>query len=889
MAGKLHPSLMGSTFAEGFPEVAHQVLPMFDAAETTKKAMNFGSEGTLLFLERNGILEESYFVGNITPIRKEGGRVGGFYNAPHEVTREKLIDRRRTMLNLVSAPTQSYTLSTIGTHIIEALRTNSFDVPVALLYQLHEGPSSSHSRVTLWESIGVPSNHQLAVREAYLDSEHGLIPLLTKAYTEVVTVPVGDNFAGVEWVGWGEPSKFVSAIPLSNAGRLFGFLVVGANPRRPIDEDHAQFMQDLSKQISSTIAVTVSSEETILREQRLQDQLIESERHIRYMAQHLDVGMEHLDMEGKIIWANEAYYNLVGHSKDEQERIRLSFSKQLLEEDVPKVLEAWDRVREGIASFSVEVRFKALYLPPSGGPIPKTVLLSAFPYFENGSVKSIMACMTDVSHLKWAESWQARAAREAQEAKRQQSEFTDIISHEVRNPLSAIFQLADGIIDSLSHDATDGLDPESCMQLLSENAEAAKIILKCAQHQKRIVDDVLVLSKLDFALMSLSPTPVRPSDLVTEALKLLEADLSSGKIDLSVFSEPSLSDLNVTWVLCDSLRVTQILINLLSNAIKFTKREYRREIAIRYGASTSKPRQAFPKDMVWASSKREHQDDLAQGGEWGNGEVVYLTFSIRDTGPGMSAEELRRLFNRFEQAGLKTSIKYGGSGLGLYISHSLSEKHNGNIGVSSQVGQGTTFAFYIKVRRKVIQPGMPSVVLRPAEEEVERETKRMRARVAEADIPTAHTTDSVIRTPVHALSQSYHILLVEDNLVNQRILKKQLIKAGCIVYTADNGAEALNFLQTTSCWKDQATTGKHLDIILMDWEMPVMDGLTASKEIRMLQRSGQLTKHIEIIAVTANARKEQVDHAMAVGIDAVFSKPFIVSDLLKIIKQRLDR
>lgn len=434
-------------------------------------------------------------------------------------------------------------------------------------------------------------------------------------------------------------------------------------------------------------------------------------------------------------------------------------------------------------------------------------------------------------------------------------------------------------------------------QILEDNVEAAKTILICAKHQKRIVDDVLTLSKMDFTLMSLSPTSVNPTDLAEGALKILEADLSGANIKLSMVPDRSLDELQISSVICDSLRVTQIIINLLSNAIKFTGRETKREITMRYGASLSNPRESLPRDIQWASAKRQFQD-LTLEEEWGTGEPIYLTFQIKDTGPGMTADDLQRLFRRFEQASPRTSIKYGGSGLGLFISHSLSEKQSGSIGVSSEPGRGSTFAFYIKCRRhngpatatpefpfnKTI-PSLPTpTVITPGESPFEKEIRA----VVSSTASLALSNGSMDR-PAPVFSPTYYILLVEDNLVNQKILRRQLKKAGCIIYVANHGVEALEILKTTSRWLGQGEAGKALDIVLMDWEMPVMDGLTCSREIRSLERAQQITSHVEIIAVTANVRPEQVEKAMAAGVDAVLPKPFVVSDLLATIKQRLGR
>jgi CheY-like chemotaxis protein len=155
-----------------------------------------------------------------------------------------------------------------------------------------------------------------------------------------------------------------------------------------------------------------------------------------------------------------------------------------------------------------------------------------------------------------------------------------------------------------------------------------------------------------------------------------------------------------------------------------------------------------------------------------------------------------------------------------------------------------------------------------------------------------------------------HVLLVEDNTVNQRVVQAQLKKAGCTVYVANHGVEALDMIRESDLWHENVPSPpnpnpnptpnsplkskpkdeieiKHLDIILMDWEMPIMDGLACSREIRKLQEEGKILRHVEILATTANARDEQVQIALESGVDDVISKPFLVGDLLLRMRERL--
>lgn len=126
------------------------------------------------------------------------------------------------------------------------------------------------------------------------------------------------------------------------------------------------------------------------------------------------------------------------------------------------------------------------------------------------------------------------------------------------------------------------------------------------------------------------------------------------------------------------------------------------------------------------------------------------------------------------------------------------------------------------------------------------------------------------------------MLLVEDNIINAQVLMKQLERAGCIVYIANHGLEALDFLTNCKVWHTPAEDSPliELDCILMDVEMPLLDGLTCTRRIRALERDGSLHERVNIIAITANARAAQIDDAFAAGVDGILPKPFRVIEVL---------
>jgi len=130
-------------------------------------------------------------------------------------------------------------------------------------------------------------------------------------------------------------------------------------------------------------------------------------------------------------------------------------------------------------------------------------------------------------------------------------------------------------------------------------------------------------------------------------------------------------------------------------------------------------------------------------------------------------------------------------------------------------------------------------------------------------------------------TRSYNVLLVEDNLVNQRVMHRQLERLGCKVHVANHGLEALDILKSSVIYhhNTMSEVSFDVDVVLMDIEMPIMDGLTATQKIRVMQNKGEFLRHIPIIAITANARPKQVEDTLSAGIDVVLHKPFTLKEL----------
>lgn len=215
------------------------------------------------------------------------------------------------------------------------------------------------------------------------------------------------------------------------------------------------------------------------------------------------------------------------------------------------------------------------------------------------------------------------------------------------------------------------------------------------------------------------------------------------------------------------------------------------------------------------------------------------------------------MFQRFNQVP-KTHITYGGSGLGLYISRRLCQLQGGNIGVASVEGEGSTFRFYVKTRRTTKPETAQTSVGSPGSRQESREMKNLtfHGATTKTSCEDLHTpTETISEPPIRKASPDplYYVLVVEDNLINQKVLRRQLIAEGCAVYTANNGKEALETILQSKFVKED---GNPLDVVLMDMEMPVMGGVEATKRIRKFEQE-KISSHVPIIGISANARLEQ--------------------------------
>ncbi|KAH7395319.1 hypothetical protein DE146DRAFT_697545 [Phaeosphaeria sp. MPI-PUGE-AT-0046c] len=612
----------------------------------------------------------------------------------------------------------------------------------------------------------------------------------------------------------------------------------------------------------------------------------EAERRLANFTESAPVGVYQCDSELNIEYCNDQWFRVLGHPKVPLHDI--DWQSVVFEEDLESVNNDITITRTGGRPHTFSFRARKKWTGPDHVSTQTWILAMATAHHDStGKVISFMGTLTDVSQLKWAEAIQRSRVEEALESKRQQENFIDMTSHEVRivtlsNPLSAMVQCADSISLSLGEmkDLTDEetLDRHPIFRTklkdtIRNSVEAIETIQACATHQKRIVDDVLTLSKLDSKLLFISPITVQPAALLQDVYKMFKEQAGKASVNLVVQCDASFTELGIHFAILDPSRVLQVLINLITNAIKFTHKELVRRVDVVMSASRH-AREYL--DIQYVPQKSLREDYLEQP-EWGDGETFYLHFTVRDTGCGLTREHKEKLFMRFSQASPRTYVQYGGSGLGLFISRELTEMQGGRIGVQSTHGNGSKFSFYIKSRR-ANKPPQPDPGAAPM-------PTRNKAHVIQ---------DTRAGTPKNGQLQSmhaeYHILIVEDNLINQRVLCNQLKKIGCTIQVANHGREALDELRKTTYSRSPTRTPPYkLSVVLMDVEMPVMDGKECAKAIRALQKTGEIVGHVPIIAVSANARREQIEQAKGAGMDDAISKPFRIPELMASIDNLLGK
>ncbi|KAI9651068.1 hypothetical protein NHQ30_001105 [Ciborinia camelliae] len=973
LIGYKHPSLQGGVPCIHLAEIWDSYAALIERQRETGEG--FIAEDALVLLYRHGFEEETYMTYKYTPVVCDEGYVVGIHETVEETTRQVIGDRRMSIIRAIAEKlSKAKSIRDLWDHLIQGLELAEKDAPFCLLYSVSEAPEASEASnllsstttpspsvsCVLEGSVGIPEGHAIAPSSFDIASDQNwLTKPFNQAMKEMENVLVTLNpevkqkLGGIKCRGFGEPSHLV-VCPLmdSEKQKVLAFLVLALNPRRPYDRDYQEWIQMLSRQVTTPQVSAIilrqeverrlefAKQESLDRE-ILSQQLSESKTNFARFAKRTPVGLAILNAEGIALSANDLWKTQtrldIGSSK-------VNWEEALMPGEFEPVVKAWEDMIHDKKPRTMHIRIDKPWKAPElniDGEEQWTeshLLLSLYPDLDvEGNVSTIMSCITDITELKWSENQLRARMEQALEMKKQQERFIDMTSHEMRNPLSALIGCADEIIFSLQEykdtrkkiseagKIPTSLSAELPMYLIDDAIEATDTIIYCAMHQKRIIDDILTLSRLDSNLLVVSPEASQPVNIIQNALKMFESELKQADTKLNFVQDDSIKKLKVNWTLLDPSRVLQVLLNLMTNAIKFTRREKVREINVTMAASLEKP--SLQKTIVKYVPKLRDSSDQTVKGEWGNGEVLYLSITVTDSGRGLSEKEKANLFHLFMQASPRTHIQYGGSGLGLFISRQLTEMQGGEIGIHSERGKGSTFQFYVKTRRttppsdmkgaeksiiKDFEMGLREDALREAcgfeisglQDGIQHDcidgpscTKQDDSNLSMRSLPVKKRNSVLLTSTLKIdvkdagkVEEQLRLLVVEDNLLNQKVLVKSLRKEGFGVSVANHGGEALEFLKGTRFWtgdgKESGSPPKQqLDLILMDLEMPVMDGINCIKQIRKWEVEGRINGHVPVIAVTANARKDQIMSTIDAGMDDVTTKPYRIQDMLKQIEK----
>lgn len=494
------------------------------------------------------------------------------------------------------------------------------------------------------------------------------------------------------------------------------------------------------------------------------------------------------------VYLSPRYFEIIGYGPNEIPARFSMFEERIHPDDRERVFEAVNAHLKHRVPYDTEFRFRHkaghyLWIRARGQAV----------WDDDGKPTRMAGSHADITQRKMYEE-QLRAAKEiAEAAARTKSEFLANMSHEIRTPMNGVIGMTDlALQTSLSEEQRDYLET----------------VKSSANSLLTIINDVLDFSKIEAGKLSIDPEPFNMSRFIERIMLLLAVRAAEKRLRFTHFVAPG-TPMNVIG---DEIRLGQVLINLLGNAIKFTPA----------GGSVELHISALPHGEVAIPPSAE------------------LKFLVKDTGIGISADKVEKIFEAFVQADTSTTREFGGTGLGLAICKRLVTLMGGAMWVESELGKGSTFGFSVPVQ-------------------ISDEAK---AAAEPAGSRELAITDG---------SQAPHrVLLAEDNAVNERLARRILEKHGFEVMVARNGQEAVDLVS-------RSLPLRRFDAVLMDVQMPIMSGIEATQAIRAEEK--KFGTHVPIIAMTANAMEGDRERCLSAGMDDYISKPLDIRSFISIVRR----
>ena len=552
--------------------------------------------------------------------------------------------------------------------------------------------------------------------------------------------------------------------------------------------------------------------------------LVDSEERFRNLVEQASDGFIVHTLDGRILDVNRQTCLMLGYTR--QRLIGMSIFDIATERDPVQTRNLWQQLLPGEALTMNSVQQRS-----DGTRFPVEVRLGSLRYREQDAVLALVRDITDrrmaeeelqryrerledlvaerTAEIATLNTSLKQRALEAEAANLAKSVFLANMSHEIRTPMNAIL----GLVHLIRRDDRDPLE----LERVGKISEAAR-------HLLAIINDILDLSKIESGKLSLEQRSLSIKTLISKCFALMGDAASNKGLQLLSEIDPTLPDI----LRGDPMRLSQALLNLLGNAVKFTEHG---SVTLRVSPETASPEAASP--------------------EAASPDSLLLRFEVIDTGIGISADVVQRLFQPFEQGDSTTTRRFGGTGLGLAITRRLAELMGGTVGVSSTPGVGSRFWFSAR-----LQPAAQSALdaLLAGNGNGNGNGHRIDNNQAISALDATEQAETLLRST----HRGARVLLAEDDAINQDVAVELLTSVGLNVDVAADGLQAVAMAQAN----DYAA-------ILMDVQMPGLDGLEATRRIR------KLSNHVNtpILAFTANAYGEDRAACLAAGMDDHVAKP----------------
>ena len=600
-------------------------------------------------------------------------------------------------------------------------------------------------------------------------------------------------------------------------------------------EQIAAVAEDISDRKIAAIALQQS-------EQRLRA----SESLLSAMFERSVVGMAITDANGRFVRANPFYQQMVGYSESELQLMR--FTDNMLPEDIEDNLRLRTQVLSGESEgYQMEKRLlhrngKMLWVRTTSSKILDEV----------GQPPLFVGVIEDISDRKQAEESLQSAEVERQEAidalyqlnqqlesrveqRTQELQFANQQLIETNAELARATKLKDEFLANMSHELrtplnailgmSEGLMTAVFGELNERQMRSLSLIETSGRHLLALINDILDVAKIGAGKLALELSSVEVEYLCKSSLNFVKQVANQKNIQLKLAIAP-----NIPTVLVDERRMRQALINLLSNAVKFTPKNGRVSLEVKL-------------QKIETSILSELTIECSYA----------LVFSIIDTGIGISPTDISKLFQAFVQIDSSLNRQYSGTGLGLTLVKQIAELHGGSVNVTSQVGEGSCFTIVLPHRERVNLNNISS----------------------KHDVDdNHHCVNNLDNSLDNSSSINALILLADDNPSNIETFSNYLVSRGYRLIFATNGQEAIDMI-----------IDQNPDLVLMDIQMPVLDGISAIAQIR----ANPNISHVPIVALTALAMEGDREKCLAVGANEYLTKPVKLSHLVKIIQQQLQK